>query len=114
MTPSIQAKAQQAPSRLPDRLERPQKQPPYQVILLDDNDHTYEYVIEMLNRLFGHAMEDAFGLACEVDTTGRVSVMTTTFELAELKRDQIHSFGRDWRISRCQGSMQAVIEPALQ
>jgi ATP-dependent Clp protease adaptor protein ClpS len=36
---------------------------------------------------------------------------TTTLERAEFKRDQIHAFGRDWRIGRCEGSMSAAIEP---
>ena len=35
-------------------------------------------------------------MACEVDTTGRVIVDTTTKERAELKRDQIHAYGPDW------------------
>jgi ATP-dependent Clp protease adaptor protein ClpS len=43
---------------------------------------------------------------------GRVIVDTTTKERAELKRDQIHSFGPDWRVPHCRGSMSAVIEPA--
>jgi ATP-dependent Clp protease adaptor protein ClpS len=29
-----------------------------------------------------------------------------------LKRDQIHSFGRDLLIPKCKGSMSATIEPA--
>ena len=37
---------------------------------------------------------------------------TTSLERAELKRDQISAFGRDWRIPRCEGSMTATIEPA--
>lgn len=88
------------------------KQPPYHVILLNDDDHTYEYVIGMLRRLFGHSPERAYQLATEVDGTGRVITDTTTMERAELKRDQILAFGRDWRISRCAGSMSATIEPA--
>ena len=96
----------------PIRREAPKVQPPYHVVLLDDDDHTYEYVIEMLQKLFGTPPEAAFSQACEVDSSGRVIVETTTFERAELKRDQIHAFGRDWRINRCQGSMTAVIEPA--
>ena len=91
---------------------REKKQPLYNVILFDDDDHTYEYVIGMLRKLFGHAAEQAFELAAEVDTTGRVILDTTTLERAELKRDQIHAFGRDWRVARCRGSMSAVIEPA--
>jgi ATP-dependent Clp protease adaptor protein ClpS len=91
---------------------KPKPQPPYNVILLDDNDHTYDYVIEMLQKLFGHAKERAFQMAKEVDTTGRVIVETTTLERAELKRDQIHAYGADWRLERSKGSMSAKIEPA--
>lgn len=90
----------------------PKRQPPYHVILLDDDDHTYEYVIEMLSKLFGHAPERAYLLACEVDSSGRVITDTTTLERAEFKRDQIHAYGRDWRLERCKGSMSATIEPA--
>jgi len=96
----------------PNQATQPKRQPPYHVVLLDDNDHTYDYVIGMLRKLFGFTTEHAMGLACEVDGAGRVIVDTTTLERAELKRDQIHSFGRDWRVPRCQGSMGAIIEPA--
>jgi ATP-dependent Clp protease adaptor protein ClpS len=87
-------------------------QPRYHVVLLDDSDHTYAYVIEMLARLFGHSPARGYQLACEVDTAGRAVVDTTTFERAELKRDQIHAYGADHRIKTCKGSMSAVIEPA--
>jgi len=91
----------------------PRRQPPYNVILHDDNDHTYPYVVEMLGRLFGYGVSKAFAMAREVDATGRVIVDTTTKERAELKRDQIHAYGRDWRLERCTGSMSASIEPAF-
>ncbi|HXG63115.1 MAG TPA: ATP-dependent Clp protease adaptor ClpS [Planctomycetota bacterium] len=87
-------------------------QPPYHVILLDDSDHTYEYVIEMLGRLFGYGRETAYRMAREVDTTGRCAVFTGSLEQAEFKRDQIHAYGPDWRVPRCAGSMSAVLEPA--
>jgi ATP-dependent Clp protease adaptor protein ClpS len=82
------------------------------VILLDDDDHTYDYVVEMLMKLFGHSEETAYKMAKEVDETGRVVVETTVLERAEFKRDQIHSYGRDWRLERSAGSMSAEIEPA--
>ncbi len=91
---------------------RRKKQPPYHVIMLDDDDHTYEYVIELLQRLFGDSKEQAYLKAVEVDTTSRAIVKTTTKEHAEFKRDQIHAYGRDWRIESCQGSMTALIQPA--
>ena len=92
--------------------QKTKRQPPYNVILLNDDDHTYEYVIEMLKALFGHPVEKGFQLAKVVDTTGKAIVCTTSLERAELKRDQIHAYGPDPRIPRCKGSMSAVIEPA--
>ena len=91
---------------------RPRQLPPYNVVLLDDNDHSYEYVIEMLGKLFGYGEEKAYQMAREVDTTGRVIVLTTHKEKAELKRDQIAAYGADIRMERSNGSMSAIIEPA--
>lgn len=85
--------------------------PRWHVVLLNDDDHTYEYVIEMLMKLFGHPIERAFEMAREVDTSGRVIVDTTSRERAELKQEQIHAYGADWRMPRSAGSMSAEIEP---
>ena len=86
--------------------------PPYDVILLDDDDHSFEYVVRMLKMLFGHPLEKGYRMAMEVHTTGRVVVATTNLEQAELKRDQIHVFGPDPLVPRCKGSMSATVEPA--
>lgn len=86
--------------------------PRWNVILLNDDDHTYEYVIEMLGKVFGHEPEKALRMAVEVDATGRVIVDTTSKERAELKQEQIHSFGADPRLPKSKGSMTAEIEPA--
>ncbi|MCI0680469.1 MAG: ATP-dependent Clp protease adaptor ClpS [Gemmataceae bacterium] len=92
--------------------ENVKKLPPYHVVLLNDDDHSFEYVIKMLQQLFGHPPERGYQMAYEVHTRGRVIVDTTSKERAELKRDQIHAFGPDPDIARCQGSMSATIEPA--
>lgn len=91
---------------------RPRQQPPYHVILLNDDDHSYLYVVVMLKELFGHPAEKGFQLAKEVDESGRAVVLTTSREHAELKQEQIHAYGPDPTIERCEGSMSAVIEPA--
>ena len=85
--------------------------PHWNVVLLNDDDHTYEYVIEMLGKLFGHRKEKALLMAMEVDATGRVIVDTTTKERAELKQEQIHAYGADPRLEKSKGSMSAEIEP---
>jgi ATP-dependent Clp protease adaptor protein ClpS len=92
--------------------QQTKRQPPYNVILLNDDDHSFEYVIGMLRKLFGYPPEKGMRMAEEVHTRGRVIVLTTTLELAELKRDQIHAYGPDPLIPRCKGSMSATIEPA--
>jgi ATP-dependent Clp protease adaptor protein ClpS len=91
---------------------KPKKLPPFNVVLLDDDDHSYEYVIEMLRVLFGHDERLGYRLATRVDTQGRAVVMTTHRELAELKCDQIHSYGADQYVATSKGSMSAFIEPA--
>ena len=86
--------------------------PLFHVVLLDDDEHTYDYVIEMLVKIFCHSREAAFRHAVEVDTDGRTVVLTCELEQAEFGRDQIHAYGADPRMPISKGSMSAVIEPA--
>ncbi len=90
---------------------QPKRQPRYNVILWDDADHSYDYVVTMMRELFRVPMERGYQIAKEVDTSGRAILATTTREHAELKRDQIHAYGKDSLIERCSGSMSATIEP---
>jgi ATP-dependent Clp protease adaptor protein ClpS len=109
---TVEPVVQVAPQACKHAEQKSQRQPPYHVVLWNDDDHSYEYVITMLMCLFGHTPEKGFLLAKEVDTQGRVIVLTTTREHAELKQDQIHSYGKDALVAGCKGSMSATIEPA--
>jgi ATP-dependent Clp protease adaptor protein ClpS len=100
------------PTVRPETSDQPRILPPYHVVLVDDDDHTYAYVIKMLQELFALELEEAYLMAVEVDTEGRAIVDTTTKERAEFKRDQIHAYGRDHLLDRSAGSMTAIIEPA--
>jgi len=91
--------------------KKPKRQPRYNVILWDDQDHTHQYVINMMQKVFGFPQPQGFKIAVEVDTRGRCIVLTTTREHAELKRDQIHAYGKDELIAGCKGSMTCTIEP---
>jgi ATP-dependent Clp protease adaptor protein ClpS len=91
---------------------KPKRQPPYHVVLVNDDDHTVDYVIRMMKSLFGYPEERGLQIASEVDSRGRVIVLTTTLEHAEFKRDQIHAFGADPMIASCKGAMSAELEPA--
>ena len=100
------------PKTAPSTRPKPRHLPPFNVVLLDDDDHSYDYVIEMLGVVFTYEVEKAFQMAKEVDKSGRVIVLTTHKELAELKRDQILAYGADPRLQRSNGSMRAIVEPA--
>jgi len=115
--PASASAAAESPTALPESpavqpRARSKRQPRYHVVLWNDDDHTYQYVIGMLRQLFGHPPERGMQLAKEVDRDGRVIVITTTREHAELKRDQIHAFGADRLLARSKGSMSASIEAA--
>jgi ATP-dependent Clp protease adaptor protein ClpS len=94
-----------------DKRAKPKRQPRYNVILWDDQSHTFDYVILMMMQLFGHVLTKSQQIADEVDRRGRAIVLTTTLEHAELKRDQIRAFGSGPMVAESKGSMYASIEP---
>ena len=101
-----------APVREVIELEKEQTPPLWWVVLLDDDEHTYDYVIEMLMKLFLKTADEAYSHAVEVDTMGRTVVMICEREAAEFARNEIHGYGADWRLPRSKGSMSATLEHA--
>jgi ATP-dependent Clp protease adaptor protein ClpS len=102
------------PSLTPEAeiIEREQHVPLYRVVLIDDNDHTYDYVIEMLQKIFVFSLDLAYRHAEEVDRAGRTVLIVCERGEAEFGRDQIETYGPDWRLPRSKTSMCAVVEPA--
>jgi ATP-dependent Clp protease adaptor protein ClpS len=74
---------------------KPKVQPPYAVIVENDDLHTFQYVIEVLQKVFGYAEEKAFILTSQVHYMGQAIVWSGALELAELKRDLIRGYGPD-------------------
>ncbi len=89
-----------APAPAPSPRPRPKQMTPWHVVLLDDDHHTYDYVIRMMRSVFGHTEESAYQIADKVNAEGRAVCMTTHKDLAELKRDQVPRSGRT-RSSPC-------------
>lgn len=87
-------------------------EPPYHLILLDDNEHTYQYVVHMLGSIFGYNHQKAFAMACVVDAQGQAILMTASHDEVQLKQEAVHAFGADPLMPECKGSMTAIIEPA--
>ena len=92
--------------------KRTKRLPPYNVIILNDEEHTFDYVIELLVKTFAHSLDRAKALTWKIHSSGRAIVYTTHKELAELKRDQVIAQGRDPRMAVSKGPLGCYIEPA--
>ncbi len=98
-----------APVKQQQAERQARRQPRFNVLLWDSDAHTFDYVEKMLRELFGHEREQCLQIAKQVDSEGRAVVLTTTMEHAELKRDQIHAYGKD-HLEGSSGSMWSTIE----
>lgn len=75
--------------------QKTKQQPPYAVVVLNDDDHTFEYVIHAFTQVFRYQVEKCFALAKEIHEKGRAIVWVGSLEVAELKKDQIQGMGPD-------------------
>lgn len=89
-----------------------QRAPRYNVVLFDDDEHSYAYVVEMIMNLFGMTAEEGFNIAYDVDHIGQAVVLTADFEKAVESQKKIISYGPDPRLPASKGSMGATVEPA--
>ena len=84
----------------------------FHLLLHDSDDHTYQYVIEMLAAVFGYSTQKAFAIAAMIDRQGQGIVETADYTTVKDHQDQIHGYGPDPRIPHCKGSLSATIEEA--
>ncbi len=110
---AVESPPQIAPERKREpSADKPKKQPPYAVVLLNDDEHTFQYVIETLSKVFGYPLEKCFTLTEQIHHQGRGVVWSGTRELAELKCDQIRSAGPDfYAAKKIEFPLGAVVEP---
>jgi ATP-dependent Clp protease adaptor protein ClpS len=78
-----------------DTESQTRRQPPYAVILHNDDINTMEFVVAVLRKVFGYTVEKCVELMIEAHEKGRAVVWVGTLEVAELKADQIRSCGPD-------------------
>jgi ATP-dependent Clp protease adaptor protein ClpS len=91
---------------------RPKKQPPYAVVLFNDDQHTFQYVIETLTKVFGYPQEKSYSLALQIHNAGKGIVWSGSREVAELKRDQIRSAGPDfYATKKVEFPLGVTVEP---
>jgi ATP-dependent Clp protease adaptor protein ClpS len=105
--PAVEPERKNQPKR-----PKPKKLPPYAVVLLNDDEHRFEYVVETLMKVFGYPKEKCYSLTLQIHQQGRGIVWTGPKEVAELKRDQIRSAGPDFHAEKKVGfPLGVTIEP---
>ena len=70
------------------------KPPLYQVVLLNDDYTPMEFVVDVLERIFGLDRTNATRIMLEVHTHGKGVCGVYTFEIAETKVAQVTTYAR--------------------
>ena len=96
----------------PKPRQRTRQIPPYNVILENDDLHSFEFVVDSLRKALCCTEQRAIQFTHEAHTTGRAIVWTGPKEVAELKAEQIQSFHEIRGDGRKLGPLGVVIEPA--
>jgi ATP-dependent Clp protease adaptor protein ClpS len=80
------------------------------VVLYNDEDHTYDYVVQMLTHVCRMAKEQAFRCAVEVDLEGRTIVYYGSHAECARICAQITSYGPDHRLMRSRSGMNSEVQ----
>jgi ATP-dependent Clp protease adaptor protein ClpS len=103
-----------APAVLPE-LEsetNTRRQPPYAVLIHNDDYNGMNFVVEVLQKVFAYTIEKCVQLMSEAHDKGLAVVWVGVLEVAELKADQIISCGPDPRSSSKRAKpIRVTIEP---
>jgi ATP-dependent Clp protease adaptor protein ClpS len=96
----------------PKDTTRTRRVPPYHVILENDDHHSMEFVVEVLQKALGYNPERSVQLMMQAHTSGRSVVWSGPKEVAELKADQIRTFHELRSGGYDLGPLDCTIEPA--
>jgi ATP-dependent Clp protease adaptor protein ClpS len=92
--------------------KRTRRLPPYNVILENDDYHSFQFVMEVLQKVLTCDEQRAFTLTNQAHTSGRAIVWTGPKEVAELKLEQIRTFEEFRPDGSKLGPLGCSIEPA--
>ena len=106
------AAAPVAPKKDPKPQSRPKLLPPHAVILHNDRVNGFDYVVEVLRKVFHYGGGKAFWLTLRAHYSGRSIIWSGSLEVAELKSEQIRACGPDPR-KRNDGAppLNTTVEP---
>ena len=87
-----------------ERLKEPED---YQVILLNDNYTTMDFVVEILMTIFHKPEEDAMRIMLDVHRKGKGMVGVYSWDIAQTKANQVHSLAKQYEFP-----LKCIVEKA--
>ena len=98
-----------------DSRTRTRRQPPYAVILHNDNVNSMEYVVSVLRKVFRYGLLRSSRIMLTAHLRGNAIIWSGALEVAELKRDQVRGCGPDPQM-RDRGALplRVSVEPLPQ
>lgn len=84
----------------------------WHVILLNTDDHTFEFVVALIMTVFSKNYDEAFALTMKIHKEGQCIATTTHKERAELYKETVEAFGADELMKKNPRPLPCVIEPA--
>jgi len=86
------------------------RQPPYAIIVINDDVHTFDYVIACFQKVFRYNKEKAKALALKIHESGKAVVWTGVLEVAELYVEMIKEMGPDDK-GKCDFPLSVELKP---
>lgn len=108
----VEAATSESVKERPQEETRTRRQPTYAVVLHNDDVNGFDFVVGVLRKVFKYGRLKAFWLTMQAHVRGRSPVWSGSFEVAELKADQLRSCGADPKIkSRGALPLRVSVEP---
>jgi ATP-dependent Clp protease adaptor protein ClpS len=90
-------------------LDLPDESAEYDLVILNDDTHTFEYVIGLLHDLFGVPWDDGFGMTETIDYRGERVVFTGTWQGVMQKRAEVIAYGPDPWLPNSTGPLKVEV-----
>jgi ATP-dependent Clp protease adaptor protein ClpS len=88
-------KRERTPTWMPEEEQKIELAPLFNLVLWNDDFHSFVYVIKTLVEVLHISEQDALEFALKAHTEGKTIILTTQFEEAEFKKEQIESRPND-------------------
>jgi ATP-dependent Clp protease adaptor protein ClpS len=96
----------------PETEQKSHIQPRWLVVLENDDDHSMDFVVDVLQKVFKFDLQKAIDLMMEAHEKGETIIWSGSRELAELKYEQICSFHeKHHKTGKDLGPLRSRIEP---